>query len=95
MKIFEYMAAKKSVIAPDVEPVREIIEHNKTGLIIDRSNSDQLSNAIIELLTNKDKRDYLSDNAYVYVNENHTWHVNARNIIDAYKLVIKENANVK
>ena len=94
MKIFEYMAAKKAVIAPDVEPVREIIEHNKTGLIIDRSNSDQLSDAIIELLTNMDKRDYLSNNAYDYVTENHTWHVNASKIIDAYKIISKEHANV-
>jgi glycosyltransferase involved in cell wall biosynthesis len=84
MKIFEYMAMKKAIIAPDVEPVREIMAHNSTGLIIDRSHAFQLSTAIKDLVTNKSKRDLLSENALEYVVLNHTWTENAKKILAVY-----------
>jgi len=90
MKIFEYMAAKKAIIAPDVEPVNEIVTHEKTGLIISRSNADQLTKAIIILAQDKQLRISLAKNAYAYVISNHTWIENARKVLSAYDRVNRE-----
>jgi len=95
MKIFEYMAMKKAIIAPDVEPVREIMTHNKTGIIIGRSNQQDMTNAISNLVLNKELRHQLSENGYKYVIQNHTWETNARTIIDvAHYITSDENIHV-
>lgn len=82
MKIFEYMASRKAVIAPDVPPVREIMTHEETGLIIRRGNADDLIEAIERLVSDEEIRNLLSENGYNYVINNHTWEANAKTIID-------------
>jgi len=91
MKVFEYMAMKKAVIAPDVPPVQEIIEQNSTGIIIRRSNKNDLSDAIIELINNKDKRCAIADSSLEYVVKNHTWDVNASKIVETFNALSHSN----
>lgn len=84
MKVFEYMAMQKSVIAPDVQPVQEIIENNVTGVIIQRGNEKDLTDAIIDMVTNHDRRARMAENALAYVVKSHTWEVNAARILEIY-----------
>jgi len=53
----------KPVIATDVGSISEMVEHNKTGVIVPAKNKELLSQAIIDLLQNPDKRKFFSQNA--------------------------------
>jgi glycosyltransferase involved in cell wall biosynthesis len=53
----------KPVIATNVGSIPEMVEHNKTGIIVPARNKEILSRAIIDLLQNTDKRKSFSQNA--------------------------------
>jgi len=53
----------KPVIATNVGSIPEMVEHNKTGIIVPAKNKEVLSQALIDLLQNPDKRKSFSQNA--------------------------------
>jgi glycosyltransferase involved in cell wall biosynthesis/peptidoglycan/xylan/chitin deacetylase (PgdA/CDA1 family) len=53
--VLEAMAAEKPVVATAVDGVREVVEHGKTGLLVDPHRADLLANGVIELLKNPDR----------------------------------------
>ena len=61
--LLEAMACGCSIVASNTEPLREAIIDNETGLLIDFFNSDQLANAVINLLDHPDLRASLGQNA--------------------------------
>jgi glycosyltransferase involved in cell wall biosynthesis len=52
----EAMAAGLPVIASDLQPLRELITHRRTGLLVERSSTIALTTAIEELLTDSELR---------------------------------------
>lgn len=60
----EAMNAKIPLIGFDVAATNEIIDNEKTGVLVQPFNVNQLAKKIIYLLQNKDYRIRLSDNAY-------------------------------
>jgi len=81
IKIFEYMAMEKPIIAPRVGPVEEIIDDGKEGLLIDPGNKDQLRDAILYLCENEELKNQIANNARQKVLKNYTWKKNASRII--------------
>ena len=57
--ILEAMAAKLPIIATQVGGVPELIENEKTGLLIEPASSNLLSQALLELINNQKKRQLL------------------------------------
>ncbi len=51
----ESMAMEKAVIASNVEGIAEIVQHEKTGLLVPPADSDSLAKAVISLLDNPQK----------------------------------------
>lgn len=72
VKIFEYGALGKAVIAPDVTPVRDVMTHEKHGLLIEPSVS-ALTAALRRLLADQPLRQRLGKEWQVKVREQHTW----------------------
>ena len=68
--LIEAMSVGCSIVANNVEPVKEVIEHNKNGLLIDMFNKNDLTETVIELLNNRKKRNYLSVQARAYAKKN-------------------------
>lgn len=58
------MYFKKPVVASDVGGVPEFVENGKDGLLFEVGNAEQLSNAIIALLTDENLSGYLKNNAH-------------------------------
>ena len=52
----EAMACGTCVLGSDIEGISEVIENNKTGLLVEPNNSDELLNKILYLLPKKEKR---------------------------------------
>ena len=49
------------VICSDIQPINEFVD-NETGVLIDRNNTDEVSEKLMELLLNEDKRMSMSRN---------------------------------
>ena len=64
--LLEAMSAGCSIIASDTEPVSEVIEHDRTGILVDFFDRDALSTEICSLLDNSSKRQEFSYNARNY-----------------------------
>lgn len=62
--ILEAMAAKKPIVATDVNGIVEIIESGKEGLLVPPKNSTALSSALIRLLEDNELCKVLASNAY-------------------------------
>ena len=57
--LLEAMACGTCILGSNIEGISEIVENNKTGLLVEPNNRDELLNKILDLLPNKEKR--LSD----------------------------------
>lgn len=67
--ILEAMAAEIPVIATKVGALPEIIENNKTGILIESRNAEELAKAIKNLISNEGLRKKLSEEAIKIVEE--------------------------
>ena len=54
--LLEAMACGTCILGSDIEGISEVIENNKTGLLVEPNNSDELLNKILYLLPKNEKR---------------------------------------
>lgn len=80
VKIFEYGLMKKPVIAPNTGPVRDVMEHYKTGLVI-KDNKEELVTAIHLFLNDKALAQSCSENFHREVMQRYTWQKAAQTIL--------------
>jgi len=73
LAILEMMAAGVPVIATSVGGIPELIHNGWNGVLVEQEDPQKLSEAIVDLLDNADKREYLSNNAKKHVSDNFTW----------------------
>lgn len=91
MKLLEYMALGAVPIAPDYPPIREIIEHEKTGLVFAPRNPEQFIGSIIRLAKDSALRNSLSLEARAEVVERRKWVRNASEILSLLSRVTADS----
>jgi len=70
ISIIEAMSAQLAIIASNVGGIKELIDHNETGILVGRNDEDAISNAITHLLMNNSIREQLGSEARKkYLNE--------------------------
>jgi glycosyltransferase involved in cell wall biosynthesis len=84
LKIFEYMAAGKAIVATNTGQVAEVIQHGHTGLLVEAGDKAGLAEAIASLLSNPDTRTRLGQQARQQAVEQHSWKQYARRLINIY-----------
>jgi glycosyltransferase involved in cell wall biosynthesis len=84
MKIFEYWAMSKAVIAPSVAPVLEVLNDNDTGLLIPPGDSQAMARHILRLAADPALRRRLGEAGRSQVLAQHTWNQNASLILEAF-----------
>jgi len=72
VKIFEYGAMKIPVIAPDVDPVRDVMSDNKDGLLI--KDIISLQKALLNMSENLANAENMAATWHKKVIGNYTWH---------------------
>lgn len=87
IKIFEYAAMKKPVIAPNTLPVLDVMVNYENGIVTE-INVESTANAIQYLLDNTDEANKMANKFQQQVLENYTWH-------NAAKLIIAEYNDIK
>jgi glycosyltransferase involved in cell wall biosynthesis len=81
IKIFEYMAMGKPVVAPRYSPIEEIIEDGKTGILFKAHDKMGLCHAVQTLLNDGGLRNRLGAAAREYVLSHHSWDANAQRVL--------------
>jgi len=84
VKIFEYMAMGKPVIASNLGQIGRILKHEETALLVEPRNIDQLTKGILRLIDDKKLAEKLAKRTREEVIKNFTWQKNAERIISLY-----------
>jgi glycosyltransferase involved in cell wall biosynthesis len=81
LKIFDYMAAGRAIVAPDQPNIREILVHERTALLFDPARPEAMWNAITRLLADATLRRDLGAAARTELERrDFTWRGNAARI---------------
>lgn len=83
--LLEAMACEKPCIATNVGGVPEVIEHERTGLLIDYGVPKQLSDTICKLLGDEETATYLGKNGRKRVKEKFTWKRIVDELLEVYE----------
>lgn len=73
LKIFDYMAAGKPIIASAFGARHSVLEHLVTGFLVRPGDADDLANAMMLLLNDESLRSILARNALVQARDKYTW----------------------
>jgi glycosyltransferase involved in cell wall biosynthesis len=80
LKLYEYMACGKPVVASNISGVSDALEASKGGIPVLPENPDALSEAVLKLLENPDLRIKLGLKGLSYVTENYSWYCVAKQV---------------
>lgn len=83
LKLYEYMACGKPVIATNTAGF-EILEQYNAGILVNPEDSEELSNAIVELLQNKQLREQMGANGRKLVVREHSWESIAKKTAEVF-----------
>jgi glycosyltransferase involved in cell wall biosynthesis len=92
LKLCEYMACEKPVIATRTSGF-ELIEEYNTGLMVNPENPQEFASAAIELLHNPELRKKMGQNGRGYVLENRSWASVAKKIVEVCEQTIESHSN--
>lgn len=90
IKIFEYMAMEKPVIAPCIGQLKEIISDGEEGFLIEEGNKNQLQECIIKLVRDKILRGKMGQRGRKKVEKSYTWRKNGERICNIYRRLLTE-----
>ena len=90
-KLFEYMAMGKGIVASRLGQIGEVLTDEKTALLVEPGNANELSAAIMRLAESRELREALGEAARQTAVERHTWKRNAQKIMDAYNDWLQES----
>jgi glycosyltransferase involved in cell wall biosynthesis len=79
--LFEFMAMGKPCVAPDLGPIRDVIEDAVTGIIFPHGDYAALGSALLRLVEDPALRSQLGARARDTVFKRHTWAANARFVV--------------
>ena len=73
MKVFEYMAMGKAVVAPDYSPLRDAIDNYKDGVLFEPGSFEKFESSLYRLITDEEMRKKIAKNARKRVEQDHNW----------------------
>jgi len=87
LKLCEYMACEKPVVATKTNGF-EVLEEHDAGLLINPEDPKEFTNTIVKLLQNKGLRKQMGGNGRKYVVENQSWESVARKVAEVCESVV-------
>lgn len=73
IKVWEYMASGRAIVASDVAQIGEVLRHRETALIVPPENAEALAAALVELRDDPGLRARLGAAAAAEAASNHSW----------------------
>ena len=89
LKLFEYMALGRAIVAPDTANIKEVLSHKDNALLFDSDDMNSAFPASVELLcADQQLREALGKNAKNTITEHgFTWDNNARRVVEQFKVM--------
>ncbi|MBI1258170.1 MAG: glycosyltransferase [Chloroflexi bacterium] len=81
IKLFEYMASKRALVASNLPSIAEVVVDGDSALLTPPADVQALAEAIRRLRDDADLRIRLAENAYRIVMESYTWEARAQMIL--------------
>lgn len=82
-KLFEYMAAKRPIIASDLDQIGDILTHLDTAYMVEPGNVSDLADAMNEVVNNPALQQKLAENAYQLAVDSYTWDAHVAKMLTA------------
>lgn len=92
LKVIEWMAAGRAIVAPDYGPLCEIIDTGRQGILFERGNVEDLVAAVVKLTDNAELRQELGEAAHIRAVKSLSWSHNAAKVIDACQRAIEQHS---
>ena len=89
IKVLEYMAAGRPLLASNMPIVRELVREDVDGLLFSPNDPDDLARQANQLLKDIDLSKRLAESAAGYVREKFTWHESQKKLLKVYEKLIK------
>lgn len=88
LKLFEYMAAGKPVIATAIDQAAEVIRDGHTGLLVEAGDVNRFADAMLRLLNDPAERVRLGQNARQQAIKLYSWEEYTRQLEEIYRDVL-------
>jgi glycosyltransferase involved in cell wall biosynthesis len=92
IKLFEYMAQAKAVVAPQTEPIASVVEDSRTGLLFEPNGEPSLRQCLIRLVDDAEGRRRLGEAARRLLENNYTWEHNAERVWKQVREIAAQSA---
>ncbi|MES2708965.1 MAG: glycosyltransferase family 4 protein [Verrucomicrobiota bacterium] len=83
LKLFEYMAHRKAIVASDVPVLKEVLNDRKNSILCDPDNPQSWADALSELRSNEEFRRELAATAHAEFEERYTWRSRSQIMLSA------------
>jgi len=88
LKLFEYMAAGKGIVATALNESAEVIHDGQTGLLVAAGDVEGFAAALLDLLNDPMERDRLGQNARRQATTHYSWEAYTRRLEATYRDVL-------
>jgi len=93
LKLYEYMAAGKAIVASSSGQIAEVVQDGYNGLLVEPGNVNEFAQAITRLLKDPVELDWLGKNARQQAVEHHSWDGYIRRLEAVYQEAIDESSH--
>jgi glycosyltransferase involved in cell wall biosynthesis len=91
MKLYEYMAMAKPVIASAFEDAQRLVCEGKTGFLFEPGNKNDLKRALMQAFNHQEELPEMGQLARKEIEANHSWSARVTALIEGSNKVIKNN----
>jgi glycosyltransferase involved in cell wall biosynthesis len=88
LKLFEYMAAGKAIVATSLNQAAEVIQDGHNGVLVEAGDVNGFAKAMLDLLDDTVKRGHLGQNARQHAVEQYSWEQYTRRLEEIYLSVV-------
>jgi len=81
MKLFEFMAMKKGMVAPDFTPISEVVKDSETSWLFPANNRDACIEKTLTVATDKAVQKKIGENARTFIENERQWKHNAQQLL--------------
>lgn len=92
IKVLEYMAAGRPLLASNMPIVRELVREDVDALLFSPTDPEDLARQANLLLTDMDLSNRLAESAAAHVREKFTWHESQKKLGKVYEKLVMRNA---
>ena len=91
IKIFEYMASGRPIVASNVGQVAEILKNEATALLVPPGDPEALASALMRLERNRELGTKLGSNAQQEARSCHTWAMRVKTMESVFDTLVAQN----